>query len=194
VRPRESARPSCLRSLLGRDCANARSDKKWPRVSGAGRSGFLCERHDVTVLFAERRIAKGFPRSPLTPALLRLAALRLLMGTRCDQKQPEGVDRSSGWRLRYLATCEFCEKIRRPPIDKLQHCMSLLSSQQQMLNIAHMSEGETRDAQIGFRIKPSLKAELERLAKADRRSLASYLEILLEAHVADAKRKEGKKR
>ena len=47
--------------------------------------------------------------------------------------------------------------------------------------------------QIGFRAKASLKAELERLAKADRRSLASYLEIVLEQHI-DAKRQEGKKR
>jgi len=35
-----------------------------------------------------------------------------------------------------------------------------------------MNADETHDAQIGFRVKPSLKAELERLAKADRRSLA----------------------
>jgi hypothetical protein len=42
-------------------------------------------------------------------------------------------------------------------------------------------------------LPPFLKSELERLARADRRSLASYLEVLLEAHVA-AKRKEGKKR
>jgi len=56
-----------------------------------------------------------------------------------------------------------------------------------------MDEHERRDVQIGFRAKASLKAELERLAKSDRRSLASYLEIVLEQHV-DAKRKEGKKR
>ena len=49
-----------------------------------------------------------------------------------------------------------------------------------------------RDAQIGFRVNSALKAELERLARADRRSLASYLEILLEAHVKQTKK--GKKR
>jgi len=49
-----------------------------------------------------------------------------------------------------------------------------------------------RDAQIGFRVNSALKTELERLARADRRSLASYLEILLEAHVEEAKK--GKKR
>jgi hypothetical protein len=40
-----------------------------------------------------------------------------------------------------------------------------------------------RDAQIGFRVNSALKTELERLARADRRSLASYLELLLEEHV-----------
>jgi hypothetical protein len=47
-----------------------------------------------------------------------------------------------------------------------------------------------RDAQIGFRIRSDLKAELERLAKADGRSLANYLERLLDAHV-EAKRQEA---
>jgi len=56
-----------------------------------------------------------------------------------------------------------------------------------------MSDDEARSAQIGFRAKPSLKADLERLAKNDRRSLASYLEIVLEAHI-EAKKKEGKRK
>jgi len=47
-----------------------------------------------------------------------------------------------------------------------------------------------RDAQIGFRVNSALKTELERLARADRRSLASYLEILLEAHVEEAKKRK----
>ena len=55
------------------------------------------------------------------------------------------------------------------------------------------TDDEQRSARIGFRVRPSLKAELERLAKQDRRTLASYLEIALEAHV-EAKRKEGKRR
>lgn len=61
--------------------------------------------------------------------------------------------------------------------------------------IAHSIDTK-RDAQIGFRINHVLKAELERLARADRRSLASYLEILLEAHVEEAKKsfREGKQR
>jgi len=61
--------------------------------------------------------------------------------------------------------------------------------------IAHSIDTK-RDAQIGFRINHVLKAELEKLARADRRSLASYLEILLEAHVEEAKKsfREGKQR
>jgi hypothetical protein len=55
-------------------------------------------------------------------------------------------------------------------------------------------ESERRDAQIGFRVKSALKAELERLAKADGRSLANYLERLFEAHVDAKKKQEGKRR
>jgi predicted DNA-binding protein len=54
-----------------------------------------------------------------------------------------------------------------------------------------VSDGR-RDAQIGFRVRSELKSELERLAKADGRSLANYLERLFEAHV-EAKRQDGKK-
>jgi hypothetical protein len=51
----------------------------------------------------------------------------------------------------------------------------------------------SRDAQIGVRVRSSLKADLERLAKEDKRKLSNYIEILLEAHVADKKR-EAKRR
>ena len=44
-----------------------------------------------------------------------------------------------------------------------------------------------KTAALSFRIEPALKKALEALAKADRRSLASYLEILLEQHVAERK-------
>ena len=50
-----------------------------------------------------------------------------------------------------------------------------------------------RDAQIGFRIRSDLKAELERLARADGRSLANYLERLLDAHVEAKKKQESKR-
>lgn len=56
-----------------------------------------------------------------------------------------------------------------------------------------MSEDEQRSAQIGFRVRPTLKSDLERLAKADSRSLASYLEVVLQAHV-EAKKQAGKKK
>lgn len=51
---------------------------------------------------------------------------------------------------------------------------------------------ETRSASLGLRIKPSLKAALEALAEAEGRSLANYIERLLEAHVV-ATRGKGKK-
>jgi hypothetical protein len=51
-----------------------------------------------------------------------------------------------------------------------------------------------RDAQIGFRVRAHLKAELERLANAEHRTLANYLEMLLEAHVAAAAKQQEAKR
>jgi predicted HicB family RNase H-like nuclease len=53
---------------------------------------------------------------------------------------------------------------------------------------------EPRSAPLGLRITPRLKAELEALAKADRRTLASYVELALEAHVEAKKQEAGKKR
>jgi hypothetical protein len=54
-----------------------------------------------------------------------------------------------------------------------------------------MSEKEQRSASIGIRVKPSLKLELEKLAQSDRRTLANYVEVMLEAHVA--KKRQMKK-
>jgi hypothetical protein len=51
---------------------------------------------------------------------------------------------------------------------------------------------ETRTAPVGLRFTPSLKEALVELAKADRRTLASYIELVLETHV-EAKRHEGKR-
>jgi hypothetical protein len=51
--------------------------------------------------------------------------------------------------------------------------------------------GELQSVALGLRIKPNLREELGHLAEADRRTLASYIEIILEAHV-EAKRQEGK--
>jgi predicted DNA-binding protein len=52
---------------------------------------------------------------------------------------------------------------------------------------------ELRTAPVGLRLKPSLKSELDELADADRRTLASYIEMVLEAHV-EAKKQKGKRR
>ena len=51
---------------------------------------------------------------------------------------------------------------------------------------------ETRTAPVGLRFTPSLKEALVELAKADRRTLASYIELVLEAHV-ESKKQESKK-
>ena len=43
-----------------------------------------------------------------------------------------------------------------------------------------------RNAQLNLRVKPALKAKLQRLAKEDRRTLSAYVEKLLEDHVESA--------
>ena len=45
---------------------------------------------------------------------------------------------------------------------------------------------------VGLRLRPSLKSALDTLAAADRRALATYIEIVLEEHVA-AKKPAGQK-
>jgi predicted HicB family RNase H-like nuclease len=49
---------------------------------------------------------------------------------------------------------------------------------------------ETREAAMHVRVRPSVKAEAERLAQEDGRSLANWLERLIEA---EAERRDGKK-
>jgi hypothetical protein len=58
---------------------------------------------------------------------------------------------------------------------------------------APKQNGETRSASVGLRIKPSLKAALERLARSEARTLNFYVERILEAHI-EAKRKKAKRR
>jgi hypothetical protein len=43
-----------------------------------------------------------------------------------------------------------------------------------------------RNAQLNLRVRPALKAKLEKLAKEDRRTLSAYFENLLEDHVRSA--------
>jgi hypothetical protein len=45
---------------------------------------------------------------------------------------------------------------------------------------------------VSFRIRGDIKDALQKLAKADRRSLSSYIEIVLDTHI-EAKRRRGKK-
>lgn len=52
---------------------------------------------------------------------------------------------------------------------------------------------QTRTAPVGLRLTPRLKEALAALANAERRTLASYIELVLEAHV-EQRRKEGKRR
>jgi predicted HicB family RNase H-like nuclease len=58
---------------------------------------------------------------------------------------------------------------------------------------APKQNGETRSASVGLRIKPSLKASLERLARAEERTLNFYIERVLETHV-EARRRKGDRR
>jgi hypothetical protein len=43
-----------------------------------------------------------------------------------------------------------------------------------------------RNAQLNLRVRPALKAKLEKLAKEDRRTLSAYVEKLLEDYVESA--------
>jgi hypothetical protein len=49
--------------------------------------------------------------------------------------------------------------------------------------------GMSRIAQINLRVRLSLKAKLEKLAKQDRRTLSAYIEKQLEDHVAEQERR-----
>jgi predicted DNA-binding protein len=49
-----------------------------------------------------------------------------------------------------------------------------------------------RIAQLNLRVRPSLKAKLEKLAKQDRRTLSAYVEKMLEHHVTEQERRRAK--
>ena len=61
-------------------------------------------------------------------------------------------------------------------------------------NRQQMTESETRSAPLGLRIRPSLKAALDTLARYDKRTLASYVELILEEHVEQQRGKAASKR
>jgi hypothetical protein len=58
---------------------------------------------------------------------------------------------------------------------------------------APKQNGETRSASVGLRIRPSLKAALERLARSEQRTLNFYIERILETHV-EVRRRKGARR
>ncbi len=51
-----------------------------------------------------------------------------------------------------------------------------------------------RTLPISFRIKEEIKEQLERLAKADKRSLSQYIELALEAHIEQRKKERPAKK
>jgi predicted transcriptional regulator len=65
--------------------------------------------------------------------------------------------------------------------------MDALPTGLRVLTTAHMRK---KTAVISIRVLPQLKEALEQLAKADRRPLASYLELLLEQHVDATRARE----
>lgn len=50
-----------------------------------------------------------------------------------------------------------------------------------------------KTAPLGLRITPELKAEIEKLAAADKRSVAAYVELVLQAHVDALRKSKAKK-
>jgi hypothetical protein len=49
-----------------------------------------------------------------------------------------------------------------------------------------MAKQSNRSATLVLRVRPELKAALERLATNERRSISNYVEIILEDHVQKA--------
>ena len=43
----------------------------------------------------------------------------------------------------------------------------------------------TKTTTIGLRLSPEMKKRLQELAKSDRRSLSSYIEVVLEKHLME---------
>jgi hypothetical protein len=50
-----------------------------------------------------------------------------------------------------------------------------------------MAKSELKTAPLSIRIRPSLKAAIEQLAEKDRRSVAEFVEIVLEDYVTARK-------
>lgn len=70
--------------------------------------------------------------------------------------------------------------------------MNAIISCQLTIAYIHMSNDERKDAMIAYRVRQSLKDELQKLADADKRKLSQYIEIVLEEHVAAKKAQKRK--
>ncbi len=67
---------------------------------------------------------------------------------------------------------------------------ALLPCQAHSPTFAHMNEPKPqKSAALSQRIDPQLKADLEALARSDDRSLANYVQRVLQQHVQTAKKK-----
>ena len=53
---------------------------------------------------------------------------------------------------------------------------------------------EKKSEPVGLRFRPSLKRALDELAAADRRPLATYIELVLEDHVERSGKPAGKRK
>ena len=51
----------------------------------------------------------------------------------------------------------------------------------------------SKTANLNLRINPELKEQLAKLANEDKRSLNTYVEIVLENHIAERQKRDGKK-
>jgi hypothetical protein len=69
---------------------------------------------------------------------------------------------------------------------------ALAYTSRHLLSRGRVMAEERRTVPVGLRLTPSLKATLEEFARTDRRSLASYVQIVLEDHAARRKAENGK--
>lgn len=72
-------------------------------------------------------------------------------------------------------------------MHSVKRCNTLFEEVKPCYTMGSMSKNEF----IGTKCEASLKKDLEKLAKEDRRTLSDYVRLVLEKHVADKKRKSS---
>ena len=65
---------------------------------------------------------------------------------------------------------------------------SLDVSSEQSHTFGDMKKKELKTAPIAFRLRPSVRSEIERLAVADHRSVSAYVEMLIIEHIEEKAR------